>query len=151
MNRAIQLTLLLLLLCLSVTSMAHGQFASKYKINLLFERPGYEEGKKELLFRWNRTVDFREEFHFFLDQAPLKAESYLGVITGVIYPKNGAMYCTLSLSASEDPKDESGRSKWYSIGDTKFFKVPKSMTFELPLAEGSGFQKCTVTIKAAGG
>lgn len=149
MNRAIQLTLLLL--CLTVTSMAQGQFASKYKLSLLFERPGYEEGKKELLYKWNRTVDFREEFHFFLDQAPLKEGHYVGVITGVIYPKNGAMHCTLSLSASEDPKDESGKSKWYSIGETRFFKVPKSMKFDLPLAEGSGFQKCTVTIKAVGG
>lgn len=149
MNRVLKVTLLLL--CLTITSMAQGQFATKYKISLLFERPGYEAGKKELLYRWNRTVDFREEFHFFLDQAPLKDGNYLGVVTGVIYPKNGAMHCSLTLSASEDPKDESGRSKFYSIGETRFFKVPKSMTFDLPLAEGSGFQKCTVTIKAVGG
>lgn len=147
MNRLIQLTFLFL--CLSVTSMAHGQFASKYKISLLFEQTGYKEGKKELLYKWNRTVGFREDFHLFLDEAPLKAGYGMGVIAGVVYPKNGALHCTLSLSAAEDLKDESG--KFYRIGETRFFKVPKSMTFELPLADGSGFQRCTVTIKPVGG
>jgi len=146
MNRLIQIACLLV--CL--TSMAQGQFSKKYKLSLLFERPGYAEGKKELLYKWNRTIDFRDEFHLFLDGAPLKEEYNVGVIAGVIYPKNGELYCTLSLWAVKDLKAETAGNA-YSIGEARFFKVPSSMTFELPLSKDSGFQKCTVTIKPING
>jgi hypothetical protein len=141
MNRLI----LIIFVFVSLTSISNSQFSPKYKLNLLFESPGYEKGKKELLYKWNRTVDFREEFHFFLDQAPLKEGYSVGVIAGVVYPKNGALYCTLSLSAVKDLKAETSDNA-YQIGEARFFKIPKSMTFELPLSKESGFQKCTVTI-----
>lgn len=135
----------ILLLLVSITSLAQGQFVTKYKLSLVFEKPGYEEGKKELLYKWHRTVDFREDFHFFLDDAPLKEGFNVGVVAGVIYPKKGELHCTLSLSAVRDLKRET-RDNAYSIGETRFFRVPKSMTFELPLSKESGFQKCRVTI-----
>jgi hypothetical protein len=139
-----------LLLLLSLSGLAHAQFASRYKVELLFERPGYQDGKTELLYKWHRTVDFREDFHFFLDQAPLKSGYTVGSIAGVVYPKQGDLHCSLSLWAVKELKSEV-RDNGYSIGQKKFFKVPKSMKFELPLSKDSGFQKCIVTITAAKG
>ncbi len=139
-----------LLLLLSLSGLAHAQFATRYKVELLFERPGYQDGKTGLLYKWHRTVDFREDFHFFLDQAPLKQGYTVGSIAGVVYPKQGELHCSLSLWAVKELKSEAP-DNGYSIAEKKFFKVPKSMKFELPLSKDSGFQKCTVTITAAKG
>lgn len=139
-----------LLFLMWLSGLAHGQFAKSYKVALLFERPGYEPGKTELLYKWQRTVAFREEFHFFLDKAPLNEGYTVGSIAGVVYPKQGALYCSLSLWAVKGLKLETA-DNGYSIGEAKFFKIPKSMKFELPLSKDSGFQKCTVTITAVNG
>ncbi len=137
----------LLILFFFLSTITNAQYAPKYKIKLEFEQVGYKKGKKELLSKWHRTIKLREDFHLFLDRVALKKGYRTGVIAGVVYPKKGDLYCSLSLSAVKDLKDE-GRTPGnsYEIGEVKFFKIPKSMTFDLPLTEDSGFQRCNVTV-----
>ena len=142
MKRLSHIVLLLLFL---ISSHAYSGSAKNYTVYIEFQRKGYTKGKKELLHKWRRTVEYREDFHFFLDRIPLRDGFNVGSIAGVIYPKNGSLHCTLQLWASRELKSEVA-GNIYSIGEVKFFKLPKSLKFDLPLTEGSLFQKCTVTL-----
>ncbi len=116
--------------------------AGRYQVSIAF----YDKGEGGRVHKWRRTVDFRDEFHFFLDRIPLREGFNTGSIAGVLYPKNGQLHCTLQLWASRDLKAEvPGNS--YRISEVKYLKVPASLTFELPLEEESIFQKCVITLR----
>ncbi|MCP5537261.1 MAG: hypothetical protein H7A51_13655 [Akkermansiaceae bacterium] len=125
-----------LIMFFAVSAVSHADFAARYKVQIEFEGPKY---------KWHRTVKFRDDFHFFLDNAPLKKGYAVGSIAGVVYPKKGKLYCTISMWASKKLKsEETGNS--YSIGEVKFLAVPKSLKFDIPMSDKSGFKKCTVTL-----
>lgn len=99
----------------------------QYRLTLVFSGPD---------FKWSQVITYREDFHYFLNTAHFPAVHEVVYIAGVIYPKNGADYISLTIGTSHLNK-ESGEA----LGAVKFLKLPRSGSFDIPPI-GSPYRAC---------
>ncbi len=124
------LTLLVVLTALSALASQDESSPKKYQLKLEFTGPTY---------KWHRTVEFREDFHFFMDDAPIQG-AITGFIAGVIYEKKGAGYISLTIGKTIDKGDRDA-----DIGGVKYFKFQENKTFDVPMTSGD-FKTCKATL-----
>jgi hypothetical protein len=91
----------------------------RYRLTLEFSEPA---------FRWSRTIIYRDEFHLILDEAPL-GDGYWGFVAGVIYPKNGVLYTSLSMSKLRGKSETDGAV----LGSITHVKLPPNLTLTVPM------------------
>ena len=123
-------TVVLLAALLFVVVGATSAFAGErqFRITLEFSEPTY---------KCSEVVDFREDFHFFMEHSPFPDVPFVG---GTIYPKDGVDYISLRLGTSKLDKTEGVR-----LGGIKHLKLPDTLTFDIPPA-ANHFKRCKVTI-----
>lgn len=122
--------LLSLLLLPLVAVQADAAEARRYRLTLKFSQPD---------FRWSRTITYRDEFHLILDEAPLGV-GYWGFVTGVLYPKDGNLHATLSMSKMRGKSEIDAAV----LGRVLHARLSADLTVEIPMTSRD-FKSCTAT------
>jgi hypothetical protein len=104
----------------------------KYRLTLIFTEPS---------FKWSRVIEYRDDFHLFLDAAPFPTVKGGIFVAGTVYPKAGFDYVSVTLGTSLDNK-EYGRT----LGIVKHLRLSKDGYFDIP-AVGSTYKTCKARVE----
>lgn len=104
----------------------------RYRLTLVFSEPD---------FKWTRTIDYRENFHLFLDASPFPTVKDIIYVVGTVYPKKGEDHVTIAIGTTVD-KNDAGEL----LGEVRYLKLPKSGEFDIPPV-GKHFKACKAKVE----
>jgi hypothetical protein len=90
----------------------------RYRLTLIFSEPD---------FKWSRVIEYRDDFHLFLDANPFPTVKDIIYVAGTVYPKDGSDRVSVNIGTSFVNK-ESGET----LGAVKHLKLPKDGQFDIP-------------------
>lgn len=104
----------------------------RYRLTLVFSEPD---------FKWTRVIDYRDNFHLFLDASPFPTVKDIIFVAGTVYPKKGEDHVSIAIGTTVD-KTDAGEL----LGEVRHLKLPKGGEFEISPV-GKHFKACKAKVE----
>lgn len=109
----------------------------RYRLTLIFS---------ELDFKWSRVIEYRDDFHLFLNANPFPTVKGGIYVAGIVYPKKGVDYVSVVIGTTLSNGPVSYKEIGPSLGEIKFLKLPKDGRFQIPPI-GGHYKSCQARVE----